>query len=302
MKKQMLSFLFLVLVIANVCFGDIQIDGYSDATNDRFTNSGSFIMSGYNLSGVGQVSSASGQGRWATLVAPNIVLSAWHYPPPTNSSITFYLDNDPNSTPVVRTVTSNNVRVGATDLWIGVLNSAVTGATYYNIADESLTGPPGGNSGNIVNAGSFQGVNAFMFGLSPKANVAWRDQAVGRNRISGYWENVGYLGTDDDTLILEYNQSSSPDYVPYESYLRGGDSGGPMFIDRGGSLVLMGTNAFVLTNTGGQTVASGVNYVGNQAAFIRNFIQVNGVPEPTAGFMLWGLAGLGLTRMRRRAA
>ena len=34
MKKQLLSFLFLVLVLANVCFGDIQIDGYSDATND----------------------------------------------------------------------------------------------------------------------------------------------------------------------------------------------------------------------------------------------------------------------------
>jgi hypothetical protein len=301
MKKQILSFLFLALVLANVCFGDIQIDGYSDATNDRFTNSGSFIMSGYNLSGVGQVSSASGQGRWATLVAPNIVLSAWHFPPPTNSSITFHLDNDPNSTPVVRTVTSNNVRIGTTDLWIGVLSAPVTGATHYNIADEALTGPPGGNSGNIVTAGSFQGVNAFMFGLSPKANVAWRDQAVGRNRISGYWENVGYLGTDDDTLILEYNQSSSPDYVQYESFFRVGDSGGPMFIDQGGSLVLMGTNAFVLTNTSGQTVASGVNYVGNQAAFIRNFIQVNGVPEPTAGLMLWGLAGLGLTRLRRRA-
>lgn len=302
MKKQLLSVLALMLMLGNVSFGDIHIDGYTDATNDRFTNSGSFVMNGYSLSGVGQVSSASGQGRWATLVAPNIVLSAWHYPPPTNSSITFYLDNNPSSTPVVRTVTSNSVRVGATDLWIGVLNAPVTGATYYGIADEALTGPAGGDPANIVSAGSLQGENAFMFGLSPKANVAWRDQAVGRNRISGYWENVGYLGTDDDTLILEYNQSSSSDYVQYESYLRGGDSGGPMFIDRGGSLMLLGTNAFVLTNGGGQTVASGVNYVGNQAAFIRNFIQINGVPEPTAALLLWGLGGIGLARVRRRVA
>lgn len=300
MKKQLLSFVLFALVLAKIAFGDIQIDSYSNATNDRFTNSGSFIMSSYSLSGIGQVSSASGQGRWATLVAPNIVLSAWHYPPPTNSSITFYLNNDASSTPVVRTVTSNSVRVGATDLWIGVLNAPVTGATYYKIADEALTGPPGGDETNIVTAGSYQGVNAFMFGRSPKANVAWQDQAVGRNKISGYWENVGYLGTDDDTLILDYNQASSSDYVQYESYLRVGDSGGPLFIDRGGSLVLMGTNAFVLTNSSGQTVASGVNYVGNQASFIRNFIQVNGVPEPTAGLVLWGLAGVGLTRMRRR--
>jgi len=302
MNKLLLTTLALVLLLGNVALGDIHIDGYTDATNDRFTNSGSFILNGYSLSGVGQVSSSSGQRRWATLLAPNIVLSAWHYPPPTNSSVTFYLDNDPNSTPVVRTVTNNSVRVGATDLWIGVLNAPVTGATYYDIADEALTGPPGGNSGNIVAAGSLQGVNTFMFGLSPKANVAWRDQAVGRNRISGYWENVGYLGTDDDTLILEYNQSSSPDYVQYESYLRGGDSGGPMFMEQAGSLVLLGTNAFVLSNGSGQTVASGVNYVGNQATFIRNFIQVNGVQEPTTALILWGLAGLGLANIRRRVA
>ena len=285
-------------MLGNVTYGDIHIDSYSDATNDRFTNSGSFIMSGYNLSGIGQVSSASGQGRWATLVAPNVVLSAWHFPPPTNSSITFYLDNDPNSTPAVRTVTSNNLRIGATDLWIGVLDAPVTGATYYQIADEALTGA----AGNVVNAGSFQGENAYMFGRSPKSNVAWRDQAVGRNRITGYIENLGYLGSDDDSLILDYNQSSSSDYVQYETYLQSGDSGGPMFVDRGGSLMLLGINYFIYNNDSGQIGGSGVSYVGNQAGFIRNFIQVNGVPEPTAGLLLWGLAGLGLSRARRRVA
>lgn len=301
MNRSLLAIALTLLALCQVTQADIQIDGYTHATNDRYTNSGSFILSGYNLSGVGQVSSASGQGRWATLLSPNVVISAWHFPPPTNSQVTFHLDNDPNSTPVVRTVTNTSLRVGGTDIWLGVLDAPVTGATYYAIADEVLTGPPGGQATNIVNAGSFQDVNSYMFGLSPKANVAWRDQAVGRNRILGYWENVPFNGNDNDSLILEYNLNTDPEYVQYEAHFRGGDSGGPFFIERNGSLLLLGTNGFVLNDNQGRTVASGVNYVGNRAGAIRDFVNLHTVPEPTTGLLLCGLGAiLAASRRQRR--
>lgn len=302
----MLRGFIIGLLLAFTLFGkfasaDIQIDGYTDASNDRFTNSGSFVLAGFNLSGVGQVSSVTGQGQWATLISPNVVISAWHYAPPTNATVNFYLDNDPGSTPVMRTVTSINTRVGGTDIWLGVLNSPVTGATYYGISDEELTGPPGGGTGNITSAGSFQGSNSYMFGRSPKANAAWLDQAIGRNLVYGYWENVVFNGDDNDSLILEYNASTDPEYVQYESHFRVGDSGGPFFIERNGSLVLLGTNGFVLEDDSKRIVASGVNYVGNQAGAIRNFIQLNAVPEPGSGLLLCGLLAIGAVWQRRRA-
>ena len=300
MNRPTFAIFVALLALSQVAQGDIQIDGYTDATNDRFSNSGSFVLSGYNLSGVGQVSSASGQGRWATLLSPNVVISAWHFPPPTNAQVTFHLDNDPNSTPIVRTVTSTSTRVGGTDIWLGVLDAPVTGATYYGIADEVLSGPPGGGAGNIVNAGSFQDVNSYMFGRSPKSNVAWRDQAVGRNRILGYWENVVFNGSDNDSLIMEYNRNSDAEYVQYEAHFRGGDSGGPFFIERNGSLLLLGTNGFVLNDNLGQTVASGVNYVGNRASTIRDFVNLHSVPEPTSGLLLCGLGGVLLAVRRSR--
>ncbi len=300
MAKSILALFLAIVSLGQLAVADIQIDGYTNATNDRFTNSGAFILSGQSLSGVGQVSSASGQGRWATLLSPNVVISAWHFAPSTNAQVTFHLDNDPNSTPIVRTVTSTSTRVGGTDIWLGVLDAPVSGATYYEIADEFLTGPPGGSSGNIVNAGSFQDVNSYMFGRSPKANAAWQDQAVGRNRILGYWENVVFNGSDNDSLIMEYNQNTDPEYVQYESHFRGGDSGGPFFVERNGSLLLVGTNAFVLTNDQNQTVASGINYVGNQATFIRDFVQINSVPEPSSGLLLVSLASIIVANRRRR--
>lgn len=290
MIRSLLTLLVVALALVRVASADIKIDSYTNATNDRFTNSSSFVLNSYSLSGVGQANN----GRWATLISPNVVISAWHYFPATNSQISFYIDNNPGSVPIVRTVTSTSTRVGSTDLWIGVLNAPVTGATYYQIADELLTGP----TNTLVAAGTFQNVNAYMVGRSPKSNSAFRDQAVGRNRISGYKENVVFNGADNDSLLLAYNQNTSPDYVQFESHLVSGDSGGPFFIERNGKLVLLGTNGFVET-FGGQFY-SGVNYVGNQASFIRNFINVNGVPEPSAGLLLCGLSGIFFASRRSR--
>lgn len=77
---------------------DIIIDGYTNATNDRFTNDGTFIMSGFDLSGVGQAST----GRWATAISRNVIISANHLSP--SGTISFFPGNDASATPVTRTI------------------------------------------------------------------------------------------------------------------------------------------------------------------------------------------------------
>jgi hypothetical protein len=296
MKAGLFVGLGLGLLACNLALADIHINDYNEASNNRFGYSGSFILKRYDLSGVGQ----GDTGSWGTLVSPNVVVSAAHASPAVGSRMFFYLINDPKAEPVVRKVTSVVSGVGNTDLSLAVLNAPVDGAKYYDIADEFLTGPPGGVN-NMVSAGSFQGVNAYMFGLSPKVQEPGHDQAVGRNLISGYWENYGRL-TNQDSLFLDYHSVPGTSSVRFESYLQGGDSGAPLFIERNGKLLLLGTNSFVVTNGTGQVVSSGVSYIGNQANYIRKFSEINNVPEPAIGWLLGAFGGVVLAAWRRRSS
>ena len=58
----------------SAAYADISINGYTDETNDRFTNSSSFIGNGYNLSGVGQTNGGTSgtAGNWATAISRNV--------------------------------------------------------------------------------------------------------------------------------------------------------------------------------------------------------------------------------------
>lgn len=295
MKRLLLLALGFASFFCHSAIADIHINGYTDASNDRFTDSGSFILNRHSLSGVGQGES----GNWGTLISPNVVITAAHTAPGVGSRMSFYLTNNPKSGPVVRKVTNVVKRIGNTDLCVAELDEQVDGATYYELTDEFLFGSPGGVN-NLVNAGSLQGVNAYMLGRSPRSNDPWRDQAVGRNLISGYWENYGRL-TDQDTLFLDYNVAPSLNVVRFESHLQPGDSGAPLFIERNGKLILIGVNSFVVLNGAGEVASSGVAYVGNKAHLIMNYTLPNAVPEPTAGLLLGSLLGLGLSLRRNRS-
>lgn len=280
----------------------ITIDGYTAATNDRFTNSNSFIASQFDLSGIGRTN-----GQWATLIAPNVVVSAFHARPATNSVVSFYASNNPNGAPVQRTVTAINQKVGSTDLWIGVLDSNVpTSIRTFAFANVLLSGaPPVGNNFSVGNAGVFQGENAYLVGLSPTAHPGVQSQAVGRNRITGYSENVPFLSnTDNDALIMNYDANTSPDYVQYEARFVTGDSGGPMFVEylnpttQQQDLMLLGTNAFVANNGS----FSGINYIGNHSQFVNNFVSAHAVPEPgSMALVLLCSVGFAFVRFRRNA-
>jgi hypothetical protein len=298
MKRQLNPGLCFALLLGAVLISptspksqaDIIIDGYTANTNDRFTNNAAFIGAGLNFSGVGQ----DGSGRWATAISRNVVISAAHFPP--SGTVNFYATNDSSSL-VTRSIVAST-QIFGTDLYLGVLDSNLPSSiTHYSFATQPIMG----TAGFLTNASVYQSLNTYMFGRSPVAHPAWQDQAVGRNRITGYLENSGFNGnTDADSLLMFYEANSSPDYVQYESYLQVGDSGAPLFVDiGGGNLVLLGTNAFI--NTGGlggsPPFFSGINYTGNQATAITNII--NSVPEPSS-LLLVALGQLGLILRRRR--
>ncbi len=311
MLRQIRLFLVPVALICQSVSADIVINGYTHSSNDRFTNSGSFIASGFDLSGIGQTDGGTSgtQGRWATAISRNVVISANHFRPPINGSIFFYGGNDPGATPVTRHVVSG-MRIGSTDLYIGLLNTPLPSTIgYYNFASEGISGTPPDSGGNIFieNAGSWQNNSAWLFGKSPfnhdtdpnDNRTSYNDQAVGRNRITGYSENVPFgSNLDNDSLIMWHDAPGSSDFVPFEAQYRSGDSGGALFVEVNGRLVVVGINSFLLQNDVGTNIANGATYVGNQAALIQAFINANAVPEPGSATTLC-LAALVLVRYRR---
>lgn len=302
MKSNLFSALLgLALVLAATSHSlraDIIIQNYSAATNDRFTNNPAFIGAGFDFSGVGQMQGA-GNRMWATAISRNVIISAAHatagLPAP---PISFYPTNDPAGPVVSRSIIpGTNFQIPGTDLYLAVLDSDLPASImHYNYATQPLSGP----NGMLANAGIYQNLNAYLFGRSPEAHPDDRDQAVGRNLISGYVENVDFNGNPNvDSLLMIY-EASGPNNVLYETYLQGGDSGGPMFVEISGQLVLLGTNAFI--NDGGIGAPlpfSGINYTGNQAAVIAGF--VSSAPEP-GSFTLIALGSLGALLYRRRSA
>lgn len=277
------------------------IVGYTDNTNNRFTNHEDFIARAFNLSGIGKEADLTGaaneSSRWVTAISRNVVISAYHGRP-NGGDIHFYRDNDPNKTPVIRNVVSGE-RVGSTDLWIGVLDEPLPDVIkHFDFVTETLSGTPG----EIETAGLFQGANAYLTSQIRRALNPETDQRIGRNRVSGYVENLDFLGqTDNDSILFEFDAAADPDFVDYETRFISEDSGGPTFIERDGQLVLLGINAFNYDDPDNGLFGSGITYVGNQADAIQTFIADNFVaaPEPSAALGL-GLAFIMLQTRRRR--
>ncbi len=270
----------------------IIIQGYSNATNNRFTNDPSLISNPFNLSGIGQ----SGVSQWGTLISPNVIVSANHYAP--SGSITFYPNNDPGSTPVVRQITANAQRVGASDVWLAQLDSPVDTSIIipFAYATEILTGSSNANLGQndpvlLASAGSFQGTDAYLFGLSPAGGPATQTQAVGRNILTAFAKEVPANGLTD-SLVFSIDNGHG-----FEATFQGGDSGAPAFANVNGSLVLLGVNSYVFGTLAAPT-GNAVAYIGNYATSVETFI-INAIPEPTS-FGCIALVMLGAVLSRRR--
>ena len=288
MLSRFLRTLSVLVISFGVCsssaFADIIIDNFTDATNDRFTNDSAFIGNPYDFSGLGRT------GGWATMISSNVGLSAAHSHPAVDTMVRFYPGNDSTAKFLERRVIGGQ-RVGSSDLYAVIFDSPLPNSIkVYDFATENLSG--------TGDAGSFQNQLAFMVGISPTAHSnAAIDQAVGQNRITGYLEDADFLGnTDNDAIILEYNDSGDSDYTTFESKLVSGDSGAPMFVVRDGDLLLLGVNSFVFDSP---FSGSGITYTGNLTSELNAIILANAVPEP-GGFVFMGLCCLGVMGRRRR--
>ena len=312
MIKRLSRLLFLcagfLLAFSGSLSAQTIIADFTDATNDRFTNSSSFIGADYDFSGV-----ATGN-RWATLISDNVIIGAFHNRPVIGNGLTFYEDNDPSKAPIVRDTTFGH-RIAGTDIYLAVLDEPVTpNITSYNFTTEVLSAPAfdAATNSSFSAAGSLQDEIVFTVGTSPtERDDPSQNQAVGRNRIAGYVEDLPFQGTlNNDSLLLIQDQPNRVNFVEHESRFQGGDSGAPLFIERDGELVLLGVNSFTASG-----VFSGVSFIGNHADEINDFIldnavvpsfsqastlsSVSTVPEPSVfGLGLLAMAVLGFKRRK----
>ena len=245
----------------------IAIDNYTSETNDRFTNNVSFVANSFDLSGIG----ISENGRWLTMVSSNVFLSAHHFYPTSNNSVTFYAGNDPNGESLTRTI-SYSERIGSSDLRIGYLDHALSADyAHYAIANTSI-------SSSNFDVSPYHDADAYVFGRSNSSFSNSQDMAIGQNRLDHWVDNTQVGDTTDHALIAYNNQSTDDNYLNFEAKLESGDSGAPMLVDNAGSLTLVGINWFIGEDNLGNDL-NGFSYLGNYSHEINTFIGAHAVPE-----------------------
>jgi hypothetical protein len=304
LKSRSQWIIFLGIVTVQGLSGAISIDSYSSAANDRFANSPSFLLNGFDLSGVGLANTSQSLdtwddgGRWVTMLSSNVFISADHFPPIVGSPVTFYASNDPSGGTATRTVASAQ-QLGSTDFWLGTLNAPL-GANYasYDIVTGDIFQV---NPSTVAGPGtSLFGERGYLFGRSPDTEFPIsQDMAVGENTIDFWFEEFEEGGTTTDSIGTVVNASGEGNYRTYEARLIAGDSGGPLFVEDGsGGLDLVGINWFVADSSG--TFINGMSYVGNYDEQIQAYIDANAVPEPSWVAALAGMAALATALVRRR--
>lgn len=272
--------------------GAIIIDNFSSATNDRFQNNDDpdqFFLAGNDFSGVGQDSN----GRWATVIGPNTIISANHFKP--SGTVSFYANNDLTGSPIQFNITTDTYRIGNGDLWLARLDGFVPSTIkQYDYATEAIT-----ESNIPVQPAdfSFRGETGYMTGLSPSTFPADQDQAFGTNVFDDFVvRDVSGLGTDIGALEMNYDENATS----YEAFFQTGDSGAPLFRTISGGLLLLGVNSYITTDSNGNPVASYASYTGNDSEEIDNQVALwAAVPEPrTTMFIVLGTLGVLVRRKR----
>lgn len=252
------------IALSSLAHGAMIIENYTTETNDRFQDSDDpdqFFLSSFDLSGVGQ----DNNGRWATLIGSNTIISANHFKP--TGTISFYADNDPNSTAIEIGLSGDAQRIGTSDLWVARLSEfAPSNLAIYDIATEEISESAiPGQPANFT----FRDEEAFMVGRSPATFSNTQDQAYGTNLMNDFFSgNVSGLG-DVEALQMNYDPGSAE--TAYESFFQSGDSGAPLLFNNGSNEpLLLGINSFITTDdVTGDPEASFSSYVGNDSAEIN---------------------------------
>ena len=276
MKKLSLWIVVILsVVVVNTASATMVVRSYQAEKHDRFYTgtdpAKAFIGDPYNWSGVGQDNSS--EHRWATMVSSRYFLTADHYAPAGNSTITFYEDNTTNSP---RTYTVDNT-YSYTPSWLGTNSDLCMRRLTADIPDEhNITYYP---ILSLAAENDYIGREIYVNGKSNR---------VGRNIIDRI-RDIELRDTNNNlvarTRAMEFNYDN-PGVGDDECYLMGGDSGGPSFAIYNNSLALVGIHSYHHNYE-----YSGDNFVPNFIDDLNDHMGTHSltlVPEPAALVMLLG--------------
>ncbi len=268
--------LFLTFLAVSLISRALTIDGYTANENDRFANNETFIAHDFDLSGL----AISSDGKWATMISPNVFLTAWHYTPSTGQTITFYASNDSTGLSVTRTVTSTQQQIGTSDLRAVVLNLPLPeGYKFYTRAAESAS-----TWYSFRNRYPYRDKEHFHFGRSPGSYATPLDVGVGKNVVDLYNSAQTVSNSTATGPSIGVTVDSDNSAVDYETYALDGDSGAPLMIESNGSLKLVGISWYRTTiGDPAEPYSTGFSPVGDHNSDINTFLTTYSLPyQPLA--------------------
>ncbi len=308
------------LAIAIGLTGSLQaviISGYTDALNDRFTDSPSFIGNTnsppLDLTGVGRTNNTPTVTTWGTLIGDNYFISAAHSRPNITGTISFFNGNNTATATQFDYTVAGGFNVPNSDLWIGYTNEIVDPsiaryayATSANPSSISTLADLGlGTQRLYLNGDQTGNGDGDIDQQSLGTNVAEGFYDEGSNLVQASSGNFSF-GTpttlpsnfDNDMVVLFRNLAddfNTP--TGSEAHLQSGDSGSVLFSEAGGVLTIQGVASIVADfapgdfnpNTTGETRQASfynvtASYTDELAATIA--MVPAPVPEPTSALLL----------------
>jgi len=282
-----------------IASAQMELQSYDAKNHDRFYVGAdkAFIGDPYDWSGVGRVVGDEITRGWATMISPHYFLSAYHFPPALTDALRFYETNDPSGAFEDHAIESSK-RIPNTDLWLGKLDTPVTGAAIYPIL-------------NLPTHSEYEGLVIYTFGRSDTTPQE-RNVRLGRNNIDlvAFRSDPDSQGSTGEVLVFGFDYPTGGVGAD-ESHLQPYDSGGPSFAVLGGSPALVGIHWFIGDDP---VVYSADSFVPDYIAQLNAAMSELGageldeqvtvlVPEPSVLVMLLGLgAGCLAWSIRRRAS
>lgn len=294
-----------LLLTPSVTLQALIVQDYDPVVHERFASgfasspitntSASFLLSGYDLSGVGWRDTHPATA--VTLISPEHFITAAHVAPAAAAAVSFLGTDGIKRTHAVSSVSTLTYNGRSTDLVIGRLSTPVDSdyITHY--------------------AGLFLGYSAATYADMPVI-LYGANGRVGLNTVSslGNLDLLPFGGGDG--LIDSVVAITTQDNVTHEAQGQGGDSGGPSFVAIAGKqLALWGIHSGVGT-IGGTAVTvdslplfSGYDQIdaalraagyAGWSYYIDGATTVSAIPEPSTMALGLGAAGLCLSAITRR--
>ena len=228
--------LTVVFASATTTYAAIQLQDYSAKNHHRFYIGGDkdFIGADFDSSGVGRLPIGN---RWATMISEHFFLSARHWAPVVGQTLRFYSTND-TSGDSENHVVAGGQQIGTSDVWLGRLSTAPSGdIARYPIID-------------LGEESAYYDQEIYTYGLDFGLSAV--SQRLGRNTIDPFsFSNWNVGGSSGRAFRFDFDAVGG--VGPDESFIQGGDSGGPSFIAVGDQLAIVGLHWFKFGTTSGDT-------------------------------------------------